>query len=461
MKYLKVDYYLFLIFLLILIVFKIPGYAFIVILPILCISYYRIIVKGDITITIILMLSTRLIMGPFVIHNHYSFNLLNAICNYIPLLIILLYNFYNLKTVNIKKLMSLKWTIVFLIFLLLFSFLHLSYAITVFPKEILPLLLFLLVVISNSENQINYNYLLKFFRYSFLACLLIYVSPHFLNQMHYLLSEGVIFKEHIDNIALTVNRIIPRNVGFVFDFRIMGQLACLYLILLYYLNKAKSYWDVALLFTIAILTFSRGPLIILAFLLMAVYLPKKIRITKKLLLITIALFVLSISTMIYVMNDEHLYKFVNTFNPLTEKNAFSQRAMFSKYAFNKFCEHPLGNGIGSLSSPKANNKIYAGLTNLHKAIPDKVYYYTVTDAYLAMSLAEKGIIGFTLLILSLVEIFYLNKNRISLFFFLGLMINLIGTDIPKQGFYYFVLITVYYSLSQNKSLNTNKLKSST
>ena len=65
-----------------------------------------------------------------------------------------------------------------------------------------------------------------------------------------------------------------------------------------------------------------------------------------------------------------------------------------------------------------------------------------------MSLAEKGIIGFILFLLSLNEIFYSNRNRVSLFFFIGLILNLIGTDIPKQGFYYFVIILIYYGTSQ-------------
>ena len=202
--------------------------------------------------------------------------------------------------------------------------------------------------------------------------------------------------------------------------------------------------------TVAISTFSRGPLIILVLLLLAVYLPKKIRITKRFLVVVMAAFVLFLSSIVYILNDENLRKFVNTFNPLQEKNAFSQRGALAEYALNKFYENPLGSGIGALSSSNADNKIYAGITNLHKEVPDKIYYFRVTDAYIVMSLAEKGIIGFILMVLSLIEIFYSNRNRVSLFFTIGLFINLIGTDIPKQGFFYFTLIIIYYGLSQTK-----------
>ena len=148
-------------------------------------------------------------------------------------------------------------------------------------------------------------------------------------------------------------------------------------------------------------------------------------------------------------------KFTSSFNPLAEKNVFSQRGAFTKYSLDKFFENPLGKGIGALSSPKADNKIYAGITNLHKAVPDKIYYFTVSDAYLAMSLAEKGIIGFILMLLSFSELFFHNRSRLSLLFLIGFYINLIGTDIPKQGFYYFVIILIYYGLS----LKNEKIKS--
>ncbi|WP_170233953.1 O-antigen ligase family protein [Bizionia myxarmorum] len=341
----------------------------------------------------------------------------------------------------------MKWTILYVIFMMLFGLLHISYAITEFVKETLPLLLFLLVVLTNGENKINYLYLLRFFRYTFVGCLIIYLSPYFYNQIHYLFSNGVIFKES-SYVVVRVGRSIPRNTGFVFDFRIMAQLACLYLLLLYYFNKTKNYWDVALLVTVAITTFSRGPLIILVFLLIAVYLPKKIRITKRVLVIGFSSFVFIIIGVVYVMNNDNLQKFVSTFNPFQDKNAFSQRGALIDYSLNKFYENPLGNGIGALSSPNADNVIYAGITNLHKEIPDKIYYYRVTDAYIGMSLAEKGIFGFILFALSFVEIFYSNRNRVSLFFLIGLILNLIGTDIPKQGFYYFAIILIYYGLSQ-------------
>ncbi|WP_157811078.1 O-antigen ligase family protein [Cellulophaga sp. RHA19] len=461
MKRFKVDYYLLLIFLLILIVFKAPSFAFLFIIPILSISYYRIIVKRDITTVLILMLSARLIMGPFIINNNLSFNILNILCNYIPIVIILGFNLISLKTLNVKKLWSLKWTLLFIVFLYFFGLFNVSYSLSVFTEEILPLSLFFIVIITNSEQSIKYEYLLNFFRYTFLACLVVYLSPHFYDQMYLLFADGIIFKKKVSDIALRVFRSIPRNTGFVFDFRIMGQLACIYLIILHYLKKRDNYWDVVLLCLVGLITFSRGPLLILILLLIGVYAPTKIRLTKKLIILTVCFFVLMVMGIFYGLNNKNIQKFVKTFNPFAKDNAISQRGIFINYALNRFSEQPFGAGIGALSSSKADVVIFAGYTNRHKEKPDKVFYHKVGDAYLALSLAEKGIIGFILFLLSLIEIFYSKRNRVSLFFLVGLMINLIGTDIPKQGFYYFVIIIIYYGLSQKKILIDNLPKIST
>jgi hypothetical protein len=452
LKKLKIDYYLTLLFFLIIVLYKADAFVPIFIIPILLISYYRIIIKQDFTIVLILMLSARLMMGPLVPKNPTVFNIVNLLCNYIPIGILLLFNFTKLKTVNLGVIKNLKWTILFVIFILIFSLFSLPYSFSVFAQETLPLVFFLLAALFIGYKRINFNYLLKFFRYSFLACVIIYLSPHFYEQSIHLFLDNIIFKDEIVRIVLKVARKIPRNTGFVFDFRIMGQLSCIYLLLLYYTNKKKSYWDIILLSLVCISTFSRGPMIILVLLFLGIYLPEKIRITKRLLTSLGVVFLLLITMIIYALNNETIQNFVQTLNPLNKDNAISQRGMFIDYSFDRFYENPLGNGIGSLSAPGADVEVFAGYTNFHKKVPDKVVYTKVGDAYLALSLAEKGIIGFILMILSLLEIFYSNKNRVSLFFTIGLFINLIGTDIPKQGFFYFTLIIIYYGLSQTKRI---------
>jgi hypothetical protein len=427
-------------------------YAYIFATPVLLISYYRIIFKRDITAVIILMLSARLIMGPFMPGNSLAFNVLNVLCNYLPVVIIIIFSYSTIKTLDAKRLSAFKWTTVFVLFILLFSLLNIKYAITEFSKEILPLILFLILVIVKKDQQLDYQYLLKFFRFTFIACVVIYISPHFYQQMYALFAEGIIFKERVPMMILSVFREIPRNTGYVFDFRILGQLACLYLIVLYYLRKTKNYWDVALLSIVCILTFSRGPILILLLLMVGIYAPHRNKVTKRQLIVIASSFVILIVVTIYSFNNETIQKYINSFNPASKESAISQRGAFISYSMDRFYEKPYGNGIGSLSSSNANISVFAGYTNLHKKVPDKVIYKRVGDAYLALSLAEKGIIGFVLMLLSMIEIFYSNRDRVSLFFMIGFMLNLIGTDIPKQGFFYFTLIFIYYGISQyNKS----------
>jgi|GEM_PF-3415324 len=445
---LKFDLYLSLIFALIILLYSAYDYAPVLIIPVLFISYKRILSKRDITTALILMLISRLIMGPFIPGSNLSFNILNILCNYLPLTIIVSYRFLTLRTIKAEKTRRVKWTILYVGFLFFLSLFHITFAISVFAEEILPIALFLLVVLINEENHIDFDYLLKFFRYSFLACLIIYLLPNFAHRSWELFGLGIVFKEAIPYMILSVFRDIPRNTGFVFDFRILGQLACIYLILLYYLGKTKNYWDVALLSTVCLITFSRGPILILILILIAIYAPHRNTITKRQIVIIGASFMVVLAVAIYSLNNKTIDKFITSFNPVSKENAISQRSAFITYSLDRFYEKPYGNGIGALSSDEANVRVFAGYTNLHKEVPDKVIYNKVGDAYWALSLAEKGIIGFVLMLLSFGEIFYFNRNRISLFFMIGFFINLIGTDIPKQGFFYFVIILIYFGVSQ-------------
>ena len=456
---LRFDLYLSLLFALILVVFKEPQYAYICIIPFLLISYYRIFLKLDITTAIILMLSSRLIMGPLVPNSDLAFNILNILCNYLPISFLIFIAYIKSDKLNKKRLFFLKWTIVYVAFLLIFGLLHITYTISVFAQEILPLLLFILLATKQPLFNIHFNYLLKFFRYTFIACIIIYVSPHFASQFWHLFSDAIVFKESVYPAPFFVNKgNIPRNMGFVFDFRILGQLGSIYLIILYYLKKDHNYLDIILLVTVTVLTFSRGPILIVLMLLFAIYLPAKIKVTKRILIALGVGFAVLISVIVFSFSNPIISKYISTFNPFAEKSAISQRGAFLQYSLQKFYENPLGNGIGSLSSPNAGNVIHAGFTNFHKKVPDPVIYYQVSDAYWVMSLAEKGIFGFILLLLSLIEIFYSNKNRLSLFFMIGLFINMIGTDVPKEGFFYFVIIYIYFELSQRSKLQNSDIE---
>ena len=154
----KLDVYLTLIFILILIVFKCPEFAPIIIIPVLLIAYYKILIQRDITAVIILMLSARLIMGPFIPGSNMSFNILNILCNYLPTLIIIVYGYLGVKTVDYKRLNSIKWTATYIVFLLFFGVLLPRYTKVVFAREILPVFFFFILVLIKADKNLNSEY---------------------------------------------------------------------------------------------------------------------------------------------------------------------------------------------------------------------------------------------------------------------------------------------------------------
>lgn len=452
----KVDILMGLLFLIIVSNYTYYQLSSLLIIPILILAYLRLIVKNDFTIVLILMLISRLLMGFLVPGNSIVFNLMNVITNYLPITIYFIINWKKILTINLKNFRHFQFTLFYLIFVYLLCIPNISYALTEFPKEILPLTLFVIVVVVFNKVKINFEYLLRFFRYSFFAVLLVYLLPNFGRNAACLFENPIVFKSGIENLAMYINGNIPRSGGFVFDFRIQGQIGVLYLLLIYYLDKKESYLDFILLFLVSIITFSRGPIIILVLVALPMYWNLAVAFSKRYYpYILGGIILISAITITYIPIDENFEEYISTYSPFNKKNALSQRAKFSEYSIAKFKENPFGNGIGSLSSSKADNVIDFGYADKEKQ--HRLFYYQVSDAYWALTLGEKGIFGFLLFLLSLFEIFYFRKNYVSLFFLFGLGINLIGTDIPKEGFYYLVFILVYYKLSEKGKLSPNRI----
>ena len=257
------DIFFGIVFLLVLSIYLMPVIAPAIIISLLLIAYYKLLTQNDFTIVLILILMSRCIMGPFIPGNSISFNFLNILCNYLPVTIYIFMNIKYMTVLNITKLSSMKWTVFYGISLIILSIVSFPFSIYVLPREVLPILLFLVLVLTKLNLKIDFDYLLKFFRYTFIASLIVYLLPNYAENLVHLLKNTIIFKEAVIDFAMYIKGGIPRNAGFVFDFRILGQLAVLYFLVLYYTKKASSFWDVLLLIVIAISTFSRGPILIL------------------------------------------------------------------------------------------------------------------------------------------------------------------------------------------------------
>jgi hypothetical protein len=130
------------------------------------------------------------------------------------------------------------------------------------------------------------------------------------------------------------------------------------------------------------------------------------------------------------------------------ENPLAQRADFSLFAWNAFLQSPLGLGLGALRN------ITTGV--------DLGYHVfdSVTDAFLLILLAEVGIVGFLVFALSLRELAW-GKNVPSKALFLGLTIQMVGTDIPDFGPPYFAAMALIILIGRrNEAPAVRPVKSS-
>ncbi|MBL4669217.1 MAG: hypothetical protein JKY30_08145 [Flavobacteriales bacterium] len=424
----------------------------VIFIPIILVySYYKIIKENNFTFVLVLMLLARIIMGLVIPKNDLSFNVFNVVANYLPFLIYIFKNIKFDKVLVISNLKVIKFTFLYAIALIILSLINVRISYTEWPEEVFPILMFVVLFsqVKPKDLNIDLNFLVKFFRYTFSIVISLYLLSNFDDLQRYVLLEGIIFREPIVEIYTTIGKILIRNMGYVFDFRILGQIAILYYLIVFFLKKKFNLFDVLLLTSVILTTYSRGPLIIFALVLIPVFLKKENYKLKNLKYLAIVLPILFFR----VFNPHNPggmgdTEYLNSFDLTKENNAISQRGKFMTYSFDKFLEQPMGRGVGALSSKNAGVKIDFGYRDKEKK--HRLFYYKVGDAYYALSLAEKGVIGFILLFLSCFEIYFERKYLMSFFVSLGFAINMIGTDIPKEGFYYFVIIVIIFYLNKRK-----------
>jgi len=422
----------------------------VIFIPIVVIySYYKIIRENDFTFVLVLMLLARTIMGLVVPKNDLSFNLFNIIVNYLPFLIYIIKNLRLDKILIISNIKTIKFTFIYALALIILSLINVKVSYTEWPEEVFPILMFVLLFsqIKPKDLKIDLDVLVKFFRYTFTVAIGLYLLSNFDDLQRFPLLDGVIFRDPIIEISTTISKVLIRNMGYVFDFRILGQIAILYYLIVFFLKKRFNLFDVLLITSIVLTTYSRGPLIIFCLVLIPTFLKRGNYRVKNLKYLAIIIPILFFR----VFNPHNPggmgdTDYLNSFDLTAENNALSQRSKFMEYSFDKFLEKPMGRGIGALSSRNAGVKIDFGYRDKEKK--HRLFYYKVGDAYYTLSLAEKGILGTILFFLSCFEIYFNRKYLMSFFVSAGFAINMIGTDIPKEGFFYFVLIVVIFQLNK-------------
>ena len=334
--------------------------------------------------------------------------------------------------VKFSRIYSCKWVLVFL----LFSLIHGCYFGTlseyIIKNRYLSLIVFVVITVSYNRS-INFNTICSLFRPIFFISLLVWISPNYLERTTWLLCDYGIFGE-IESVDMS-SFFLPRNFGFYYDCRIFGLFAVLYFCISLLRKYNWRKFDILLSSVVVLSTLSRGAILLWFITLIGYYLQVSGVGFKKLFVLCAFLLILYISMSIISHYSVAFSELQSTFSVNSENSALGQRAIFLLYALSCFYSSPyIGIGAGALKGYELFP--WGGGYN-------KETY--ITDSFLASTLGEIGLVGFILFLLYLFEIYY-NKSIFSLFLILGLLVQMLGTDVPDIGLQYFVLIYLFKSL---------------
>lgn len=357
----------------------------------------------------------------------FGFNIAIALFLYLPLIIFIRFRRWG------DIIREYPYTMLFLVFSIFSGIVAGTMNIYIFKYRYLPLIIFLYFVYVYHKS-LDYKLLLSYFRILLVVSIVVYFLPIYREQTLKLLSGGVF--GIIDNPDL-VSHGITRNWGFCYDPRILGTLGNLYL-LLSLLKGGKNYrFDAPLSILTILSTVSRGAIVVTCFILIG-YVMQHIKRRK----VILSIFFFSIFGLLIIgdiiENNPKIKGVLNSFSLSSDGNALEQRSVFLLFSFSKFQTHPLlGIGAGALK----------GHEGFYLLGDEKTY---ITDAFLATTLAEIGIVGFLVFLLFQFELYY-RKDFLSLFLILGFLIQMLGTDVPDFGLFYFVIIYVIHNVLKKDS----------
>jgi hypothetical protein len=285
----------------------------------------------------------------------------------------------------------------------------------------------------------NVNWMLRFFRSTFSASFVVFFFSDYLFITRELAESDSVFSVASGSNTFSLTYFtFTRNLGPVWDHRILAILAYLYLLLAIIYRPKYLKWDILLSLIIVVTSLSRGAILTYLFILGAHFFQtERKKVVIGLIAASILLPILLIVS-ISLLPDQAI-EYLQSFNPFSENNALDQRSAFADYAMNVFVDYPVfGKGVGSLTSKLIDRSI----------VVDGVILSYVGDAFWYILLAEMGIIGFLLYLLFLKEVF-LSKNLLTVALFVGFSIQLLGTDIPDMRFFYFAILVLVF-IAKNK-----------
>jgi len=409
---------------------------------IIFLSYYFIIFKAKVEPILFLMIFSKPLVGFIAPGNVSIFILMNIIVNYLPITIAFI--IYTYKDKNINLITHYIFTILYLIIYLLYSIPAPEHALYLVTKEFLPLLLFVATVGIFYKN-INYEIVILFFRFTMpITIFILFFTDYYQINME-LLSITSVNRIPIDNPFEVFSSFFLKNGGFFWDTRIMGIFSYIYIYITLMHKSEKQGFDLLLAAFVLLSTLSRGSILV-GFILFVIFFIKKINSKERIKFIGyfVSLFVVLTSIGLFIISKYDIdQNFLDYFSLFSDNNAIDQRGGFRTYSLNVFYNNVFGEGIGYLKS-----------TDIIRTIPvGNATYTVVTDAYIFSKLGEMGLVGFIIFVFSTLEIMF-RKCHYTIGLLFGYFIQLIGTDIPDMGFFYFVFLIllshkkVYYSVSK-------------
>lgn len=387
-------------------------------------GYFLLFFYNKIYPVIILICSARVLSG-FLLGVS-GFGITSIIVNYLPLMF---YIVRNLKFSHLKfRIKRYKFTILYSL-LLLFGFLiNYDIAYPLLQPQIVPQLFILLVLLFVLPRNYSFDItpLKYYFRAIFISSLIVFILPNHTEIVNNLLTDGSIFGAEADDIVLSYKDFF-RNEGIFFDPRILGTFAYIYTFIILRGEKRILWMDIFLCLIVIITTISRGAFVCFVLVLLGNF-HFNVRNVFGYIVLAGALATIVVVT---VRKNDTVQVVLQTLDITSEDNALSQRSVFSDYSLKTFENHPIfGAGVGDLTAPGTK----------HRNISST--YDVVSDAFLFSLLGEMGIVGFVLFLLSMFEVVYKKCKRISLFLLIGLLLQMMGTDLPNMRLAWFAMLMI-------------------
>lgn len=393
---------------------------------------------------VMLILSSRVINGFIFPNIPYFYTIMMAITYYLPSIIFLIKNvaIHSCIIKIPKNIIDIYAPALLYGFYVIIAFiLNYDESKSMFLVSLLPFVLFLLYIfIIPQEVFLNsIQMIIYYLRMIFIVSLVIYIMPHYEEITTRLLLEGKPFGVLTEASGTYAFMGIFRNNGIFFDCRILSIFTYLYIYLIGKTYNKLNTIDIVLCTISVLTTLSRGGILVYAIILFGFFLVSERSKVKSSLLIMLGIIgVLCLALYLPDISSTTLNYFA-TFNIMNENNVLTQRSVMSNYAMEAFRKYPIfGGGLGSLMGSGIERPVYSDIYGVN--------YTVVTDAYLFSLLGELGIIGTFLFSFQLFKMVVSSKfNRtVSVFLYLGLMIHMLGTDIPNMRMIYFIMLMIIY-----------------